>query len=83
MSQCRYLKGENIAPLRAPKIRSLVGHTIQYIRSSDIDKSGRGYISPQNGVIVGCIGKNIELDVRNNYFWFPSFIEVVDLGVLE
>lgn len=83
MTACHYLEGENLAPLTAAKVRALVGHRIEYLRERDIDRSGRGYYWPRKGVVLGGMGRNIELDQEGNFESFGRFVEVVDLGVAE
>lgn len=59
MAACRYLEGENIAPATAAEARKLIGKRVQYLRTGDIDRSGRGYYAPQEGVINDVSGRNI------------------------
>ncbi len=78
---CRLLEGENHAPLTAAKVKALAGHRIEYLRDSDIDKSGRGYIFPRTGLVLGSHHRNVEMDYECNYVSMSSLVEVVDLGV--
>lgn len=56
------LKGEHIEIKNTAVARKLVGKSITYLRSQDIDKSGRGYFSPQVGIIKEAYAGNIRID---------------------
>lgn len=77
MNPCRYLEGENIAPATAAAARKLIGKRVRYLRRGDIDRSGRGYYSPQEGVINGVEGRNILLNT--DWKWRPDIVEMVEL----
>jgi len=78
---CKFLHGENVAPLNAAKARQLKGHRIEYLRRGDIDWSGRGYFFPRFGLVIGYMERNLEIDDPHNYYSFGSFVEVVDKGI--
>jgi len=71
---CIYLSGENIAPRTTAGAKSLIGLRVTYLMSSDIDKSGRGYVFPQHGVIAAVVRKEIAIDSPMNF--------VIDMGRL-
>ena len=74
MAACRYLEGENINPVTAAEARKLIGKRVQYLRTGDIDRSGRGYISPQEGEIKDVVGRNIQ--INSDWQWRPSIVEM-------
>ncbi len=57
----RRIGGECIAPRTAIAARGLTGKKVEYLRSLDIDKSGRGYFFPKVGIVERVIGRNIEI----------------------
>lgn len=59
MATCRYLKGEKLDLSTAAKRRALVGKRVEYLRDSDIDKSGRGYFFPRVGTIEQAVGRQL------------------------
>lgn len=77
MSECRYLKGENVAPKRKADVTALRGKRVQYLRGCDIDKSGRGYYFPRVGVVERSIGRDVVID--GDYVAFSSLVEMVVL----
>lgn len=58
--------------------QALVGKAITYLRSCDIDRSGRGYIFPQLGVVVAARGRELELDNGRSLMRG----EIVELNIL-
>jgi len=58
--------------------KTLVGKAIAYLRSCDIDRSGRGYIFPQFGVVVAARGRELELDNGRSLMRG----EIVELNIL-
>ena len=58
----RFLEGEQ-APFRtAAERKRLVGKVIRYLRSCDIDRSGRGYFFPRVDIVVSAAGLNLFLE---------------------
>ena len=58
----RYLDGETV-PVKTKADRlKLIGKRIQYLRPSDIDRSGRGFFFPRTGTVTGSEGRNFILD---------------------
>lgn len=70
-----YLVGTNIAPRTAKEARSLVGAQVTYLRSCDIDRSGRGYFFPHTGRVTDAHGRNICID--DSWFDLKSIVEMV------
>ncbi len=56
------LGGESIVPRYASEAKKLIGKRVEYLRQSDIDKSGRGYYFPRVGRVESATGRNIEID---------------------
>lgn len=73
-----FLEGTNVKPHSAADAKSLLKKNVQYLRTSDIDRSGRGYIFPKSGVVTGCYGKNLE--INGDSIPFSALVEVVVLG---
>lgn len=67
MSECLYLKGENIAPRTNKQAKKLIGMRVQYLLARDIDKSGRGYFFPRYGTVTDVSGRSI--DMNNSRSW--------------
>jgi hypothetical protein len=44
------------------KWESLVGKTLIYLRDCDYDRSGRGYILPNQGKVVSIIRRQVEFE---------------------
>lgn len=78
MRQCKYLEGENIAPATAAEARALIGKRVEYLRSRDIDHSGRGYYFPRTGVITRAAGRSIEFDDSQDWIHRSSIREMVE-----
>jgi hypothetical protein len=77
---CKLIYGDNIAPRSAGDARKLIGTRVLYLRERDIDKSGRGYISPQYGTIVDVQGRNVAIDHVNNFdIYLTELREMVEL----
>jgi len=77
MAKCRFLEGENLAPLTASSARALIGKRVKYLRERDIDKSGRGFFFPQDGVVADVYGRNIAFDHEHNFQSIHSIRELV------
>lgn len=75
--KCKYLDGENIAPRTIAAARDLIGMRVAYLPERDIDKSGRGYYFPRNGIIDGAKGREIIID--GSYFAYRDIREMVIL----
>jgi hypothetical protein len=58
----RHLEGTDLPFRTAAERKALVGKAIRYLRHCDIDRSGRGYIFPRYGVVVGAYRTNLEMD---------------------
>ncbi|MFF2532457.1 hypothetical protein ACFVS2_26680 [Brevibacillus sp. NPDC058079] len=72
-----YLNGENIKPANNAEAKKLIGKRVQYLRSTDIDRSGRGYIFPRTGTIVEVVRRNIDID--GNMVHLSDIVEMVEL----
>lgn len=59
MANCRYLEGEKLDLSTAAKRRALVGKRVQYLRMSDIDRSGRGYFFPRIATLQAAEGRQV------------------------
>jgi len=59
--------------------RALVGKRIKYLRSCDIDKSGRGYFFPQIDIVIDAKGRQLIFDCGNSVS-AGDLREVVILG---
>lgn len=57
-----YLEGVNIKPYNTKDARALVGKHVQYVRESDIDKSGRGYFFTNSGTIKEVSNRQMCID---------------------
>ena len=77
MRMCKLLDGENIVPGNRREALMLVGKRVKYLRRSDIDHSGRGYIFPREGRVQSVHGKNIQID--DDWEYLSSFVEMVEL----
>lgn len=55
-----YLKGEQIK-INTPTLKKMIGTKVEYLLERDIDKSGRGFYSPNIGVITEIIRKQVDL----------------------
>lgn len=75
MTTCRFLQGDNLAPSTAAKARALIGQRVTYLKTSDIDRSGRGYIFPRSGRVEGVTGRNLLID--GNYIALSALEELV------
>jgi hypothetical protein len=80
VQKCRLISGINIAPRTAADARALIGKSVMYLRNQDVDKSGRGHLSPQFGVIAAIHGRNVAMDEPNNFVFVLSDLkEMVEL----
>ena len=70
-----YLDGENIKPASNSEAKGMIGISVVFLRSCDIDKSGRGYFFPRRGVIEGVSGQNII--INGDYISLSDLMEVV------
>lgn len=71
----RYFEGEeDITPRTAAEARALIGVRVKYLRSRDIDKSGRGYYFPQEGVVAAVHRREMAINDPGNF--------CIDLGSL-
>lgn len=59
--------------------KSLVGKEICYLRGTDIDQSGRGYIFPRYGIVEKVYGRNMEMD-NGTIIAASDLVEIVLLG---
>ena len=72
------LTGTNLAPLTTKKARELIGKKITYLRTFDIDQSGRGYFFARSGIVADVYKGNLAVDDKNNFIGtLKSFVEVV------
>ena len=72
---CRLLDGENIRPANVKAARALIGKNVKYLRSCDIDRTGRGYIFPKTGTIEDVFGRNV--CIGGDYIAFSRIVEMV------
>ena len=72
--KCNYLDGENITPSTTKQARDLIGVNVTYLTKGDIDRSGRGYFFPREGVVAGVHGRNIAFDEPGNFLYILSDI---------
>lgn len=73
-----YLDGENLKPYDSSAAEKLIGKTVTYLRTTDIDKSGRGYFFPRCGVVEGVLRKN--LLISDVYISFNDIVEIIIKG---
>lgn len=83
MSACSYLEGENIVPRTAAEARALIGKRVQYLRTRDIDRSGRGYYYPRTGYVTAQWGRYLDFDEQQDYCAFSKIVEMVLLPEVE
>ena len=77
-NDCRYLQGENIKPTTTAQALALIGKRVQYLRNSDIYRSGRGYFFPRYGTIAAVRRKEIAIDEPLNFTVdMSSLVEMV------
>ncbi|OZB98064.1 hypothetical protein [Paenibacillus sp. XY044] len=74
-----FLEGKNVAPRLAVESKKLVGKRVRYLRSQDIDKSGRGHFFPRTGIVESIYGRNIMLDNGIDI----HFSDIVELVVIN
>ena len=78
-TKCRHMSGFNIAPRSAAEAKAMIGKSVMYLRSRDIEHS-RGYLSPQFGVIAAVHGRNVAIDDPHNFvFTLTDIKEMVEL----
>ena len=80
MALCLYLDGENIAPKSNKEARALLGKHVRYLQRRDIDRSGRGYFFPQEGVVVDVIRREMALDTPGNFVEMVVVDKPLDAG---
>lgn len=71
----QWLEGEHIEINNTAAARKLIGKSITYLRSRDIDKSGRGYFFPQTGTIQEVYARNI--CINGNWCHLGDLREIV------
>lgn len=77
MQRCSHLDGEQLKPKTASQARKLIGKSVVYLRSCDIDRSGRGYLFPKQGKIMDVHGRNLMLD-GGDRLAFSSIVDMVE-----
>lgn len=77
-----YFEGKNIAPRTASEAKKLIGKHVTFLRSQDIDKSGRGYFFPRSGVISEVHGRNIFLE-NGTDIQLSTLVEMVEVHADE
>lgn len=78
--KCRHLEGENIKPTTNKEAKALIGKRVCYLRRADIDTSGRGYIFPRYGLVVGVSGREIAMDSPDNFVAsISNLVEMVEV----
>ena len=77
--KCRYLDGDAVPFRTAAQRKALVGKRIEYLRSCDIDCSGRGYFFPRIGIVESASG--VALYLENGSDVHRS--DLVELRVLD
>jgi FKBP-type peptidyl-prolyl cis-trans isomerase 2 len=68
-----FLKNGKYFPKSPKEAKELLGKKIRFLENCDIDKSGRGYFFPQEGVVTEIIGRNIFID--DNPKWLGHMVE--------
>lgn len=58
----KYLDGELVPTGTAAERRALVGKWVRYLRSCDIDTSGRGFYFPRYGLVLEAKGNWMRMD---------------------
>lgn len=84
MAENKCLKGQNLVPRNVAEAKALIGKNVIYLRECDIDKSGRGYFFPKQGVVTGVHGRNIEfngseLKGSGDFVWMGDLVEVEEV----
>lgn len=74
------LNGDSCKPWNAADAKKLIGQRIEYLRISDVDRSGRGYYFPRRGVVVAAKGRRIAIDDEWNWYGISDFVEIVRRG---
>lgn len=75
----RYLEGINVKPSTNKQAKTLIGKKVQYLRDSDIDKSGRGYFFPRDNTISAVFGRQIIFDNCDSVY----FNDIVEMVIVE
>ena len=57
------------------KAKELVGKRITFLTKKDIDKSGRGFFFPRNGIVEEVYARNLR--INGDWINFGSFVEIV------
>ena len=71
-----YLEGEQIR-LDSKTIKSLIGRQVKYLRSIDVDRSGRGYFFPRMGTITSVVNRQVEFNGNSDYYPINKMVEIV------
>lgn len=71
------LMEKNIAPKNNAEAQKLIGKRVEYLGSSDNDRSGRGYIFPRTGTITNVVGNKLEID--GDMIHLSLLIEMIDI----
>ena len=74
-----YLEGENIKPSYNKDAKKLIGKSVEYLRSCDIDKSGRGYYFPRRNKIVDVIGRQLIFENSDSVY----FNDIKEMIIIE
>jgi hypothetical protein len=72
-----YMTGALRFPKTADEVRKLIGKKIRYLRTEDVDNSGRGYLFPKSGTVEDVNGKNVSID--GSWVYYPSILEYIVL----
>lgn len=81
MAECKYLTGKNIAPQSVGEARKLIGKRVQYLMRRDIDRTDRGYFSPQYGTVTGAHGRCLDFDDNYNWPLIRNVVEMVEVSL--
>lgn len=74
------LEGVNIAPKSSADAKKLIGKHVRFLRSSDIDKSGRGYFFPRTGTVTDVHGRYIFME-NGSDIHLSELVEMVEIQV--
>lgn len=69
------LEGTHITIKNTKEGKQYIGKRIQYLRSKDIDKTGRGYYFPKTGIIEEVYARNIRID--GDWTTISELVEII------
>lgn len=74
----RMLSGENARPHYTADARALIGRQVEFLRTRDIDRSGRGYFFPRTGRVEDVYRRHLSIGGD-----WVAFAELVELRVVN